>query len=454
VSTLKAWNQFQLNQDLSLSMHGYFYLYHLRNHNSYFTDHNAAFTELSGGLGFDLHFRDEFTGQFRIVGTGLYGRPEWYLGDGSTIEDKGEMETLIDLANVSWHTQWGGRNLDITAGLQELMYGDGFLIMDGYTEERAVWTTPIESFPAIKASYELCENSTLDLFAAHIPERHFLSYEAFLGEGAAFNTGGSLTGINFHMEESCMGKTDFGIFVKDEKSSSDYQTIPSVGLPPVTVNGPDSDTIAISFRDEIEFGSFTLTGELVRQYGETRVVWDRVDPFGLGDTTRRAWGGHITGRLQLSEEGARPYIQGRYVYFGGDKRSTSRSEAFDPFFFGWEDWGQWWLGDMTSFMVPHTNARIIVLETGFTLTPMSSLRMMYFNTSLLEELHNTSNAAARPVNTKGWSHELNVIYDYAFTDHVFCGIMGGVAQPREAAENWWGDNETMMETIAWIGFEF
>ena len=39
------------------------------------------------------------------------------------------MEGFVDLANVTWHTEVFDKKLNITAGLQELLYGDGFLIM-------------------------------------------------------------------------------------------------------------------------------------------------------------------------------------------------------------------------------------------------------------------------------------------------------------------------------------
>ena len=159
----KPWNHFRLNEDVTMSFNGYLSIYHIRNHNSYHLDSNAAFTEISAGLGVDLAFKDEFSGQFRLVGTGLYGRPENYLG----VEPE-DMETTMDLANVTWHTELMEKPFHITAGIQELIYGDGFLIMDGFSEEQAIWTQPLRSFPAVKGSLDLGDGHFFDAFAAHV----------------------------------------------------------------------------------------------------------------------------------------------------------------------------------------------------------------------------------------------------------------------------------------------
>ncbi|MFH2002966.1 MAG: hypothetical protein ABIK28_25090 [Planctomycetota bacterium] len=418
------WNEFRLNEDVTLGVNGYLYLYHIRNANCYHTERNAAFTEISAGLGFDLNIRDEISGQIRWVGTGLYGRPDNYL-----LTPSAEMDTFVDLANMTWHNRWESNSLHITAGLQELIYGDGFLIMDGYSETRAIWTTPIRSFPALKASLEVGDDLVVDAFTAHIRDT-FLSQEALLGSGTTFATGGSLHGFNLH--STCCPETvlDFGVFVKEEDGNTMTK----------------SDTVALSIRGEKKINQFTLTGELVREYGQTNVVEGAVTNNNIN---RRAWGGHLTGRLDLSDSGLKPYVKARYTYFGGDAdSSTKTSEAFDPMFFGWNDWGQWWIGDMTSFSVPHSNARILTGETGLTLTDMSTLRIFYFNTQLLR----TQNFS----NSKHWSHEVNVVYDYDLGGGAFTGLMAGAARPARAAEQFNAVNHGRVnyELIAWMGFAF
>lgn len=426
---LPKWNEFRLNEDVTLGVNGYLYLYHIRNANTYHSKSNSAFTEVSAGLGFDLSIRDDISGQIRWVGTGLYGRPENYL-----FTNPADMDTFIDLANVTWHTHIGDDCLNITGGLQELIYGDGFLIMDGYTETRAKWTTPIRSFPAIKASLELGENTVIDVFSAHVRD-DFKSQESLFGSGLLYDAGGTLSGFNWH--STCCEDTviDAGVFVKDENSDTTTR----------------SDTVALTLRGEKKINNLTLTGEIVRQYGQTHVV--EGTPMVNDKRNRRAWGGHITGRLDLSDSGLKPYIRGRFTYFGGDADSTNHtSEAFDPMFFGWNDWGQWWIGDMTSYLVPHSNARIFMGETGVSLTDMSSLRVLYFNTQLLREpTFSTS---------KHWGHELNVVYDYDLGGGAFAGVMGGASLPEKAAEEYGANllghhyKRVNYEMIFWLGFAF
>jgi hypothetical protein len=442
------WNHFEINEDVSFSLNGYLYLYHIRNHHSYHQqDLNAAFTETTGALGIDFQFQEDFSGQFRIVGRGISGRPNGYvwvrddltsdfLMTGNNTVDS-DLETMLDLANVTWSTALGETPVDITAGYQELIYGDGFLIMDGYSEKLVPWTNPILSFPAVKASFALSDNNTLDIFTADI-RNDFITMEAFLESGMLYNTGGSLHGINFHMaecgSEEVTQDINVGLYYKDERSNT--QT--------------GSDTLSISFRDALDCGQFKLTGEIVRQYGQTRVSNGMPVNRNL---TRRAWGGHLTGRFDIDkDEPTTPYVEAAYIYFGGDSSSSNYSEAFDPMFYGWGDWGKWWIGDMTSFMVPHSNARILKLEGGWWLTEMSQLRLMFFDTNL-----NRRHTFSR---SRQWSEEFNVIYDYYFSDHVFAGLMVGANLARGAAEDWsrtvFGESggSTTYESIAWFGFAF
>ena len=426
--TKPDWNEFKINEDLSLSLNGYLYIYNIHNRNSYFTDADAAFTEVSAALGMDFAFKDDYSGQFRFVGTGLYGNPDDYLGVQSS-----DMQMFMDLANVSLHTQFGGRRLTVTAGLQELMYGDGFLIMDGFSEDRAIWTTPVRSVPALKASLDLgetcSEGSFLDVFISRI-RSDFMSLEAYLETGAASATGGTLTGLDLHLQDTGVGTLDLGVFYKDESSSS----------------ATDSDTLAISIRDELSLESMplTLTTELVGQGGQTNVV--NGSP-GANRVDREAWGGHLTCNWQIADDGYKPYVQGRYVRFSGDSASsTNTSEAFDPMFYGWNDWGEWWIGDMLSFELPHSNSQSYVAEIGMTPTDATKLRLLYVNSSLIKS---TSFSSA-----KGWAHEVDVVLDYAIDDNVFTGVMVGAAIPRSAAEAFNGDDKTNYEAILWVGFSF
>ncbi|MHC4946010.1 MAG: hypothetical protein ACYTG7_23615 [Planctomycetota bacterium] len=257
-------------------------------------------------------------------------------------------------------------------------------------------------------------------------------YADYLSAFTTYFIEGSLSGSNLHIESMENSVLDFGVFYKDESNSGTG-----------TAN-PGSDTLALTIRDEISLDPLTITAEVVRQYGETRVVTGMI---GTEDMNRRAWGGQGTVRLQLSDEGIKPYVRGRYAYFAGDRDSTRGVESFDPLFYGWNDWGTWWIGDMSSFQLPHSNARNIMVEFGCAPTDVSSLRFMYFNTRLDKAVPTFSE-------TKTWSHEINIVYDYFFSDYVFTGVMLGAAEPRAAAEAAYGDDETMFEMITWLGFVF
>ena len=65
----KAFNEFELGDFLEITAHGDLWLYHIRTTNTYHTDDNAAFTEMTARLGADFAFKDAewLTAQYRAL---------------------------------------------------------------------------------------------------------------------------------------------------------------------------------------------------------------------------------------------------------------------------------------------------------------------------------------------------------------------------------------------------
>ena len=67
-----------------------------------------------------------------------------------------------------------------------------------------------------------------------------------------------------------------------------------------------------------------------------------------------------------------PTLTYRYAWFEGDDPNTTKSEAFDPLFTGFYDWGTWWQGEIAGeyFL---TNSNLISNEVRIHATPNSKL---------------------------------------------------------------------------------
>ncbi|MFA5262165.1 MAG: hypothetical protein WC450_13160, partial [Candidatus Omnitrophota bacterium] len=126
-----------------------------------------------------------------------------------------------------------------------------------------------------------------------------------------------------------------------------------------------------------------------------------------------------------------------------------RNEAFDPMFYGSDDWGRWGIGDIGSFSLSNTNERAIMGEVGFAPTETTMLRAQYFYITLDRPLE-----AIYPEVGKRWSHEANVIFDYYPNDWFFGGAELGWSEPLNAAEAYSGGDNNALEFVLWAGVDF
>ncbi len=75
---------------------------------------------------------------------------------------------------------------------------------------------------------------------------------------------------------------------------------------------------------------------------------------------------------ELSEVHWTPAISYRYAFFEGDDPTTPANENFDPLLLGFNDWGQWWQGEIAGeyFL---SNSNLISHEVRVHVTPNDSL---------------------------------------------------------------------------------
>lgn len=178
--------------------------------------------------------------------------------------------------------------LSVTLGKQNLVYGDGFLICDGYPATRAAWTNPITSFYAMKAVYEL-EPIKLEGFVA-MADQDKLSYETYLKDSTTRTGKRNLYGANLHYEKENSGTWDLGIFYKDD--ASDLQ----------------SDTLAISQRGSYTFDLWSESDTLPQLTLEGEIVDERVIMTEIGLSPTKT-----------------TLIRGQYYYFTLDRLITSNA---------------------------------------------------------------------------------------------------------------------------------
>jgi hypothetical protein len=393
--------------------------YFLYQKNNYFAPTQDRWIESVGRLGMDL----DLTGQVSIQ---IQGTGQATNGDANNYNLilRDEIEFELDLANITFKN-FSDNPFEITVGRQDLKFGDGFLIYDGYYDTVALWLTPITSFNAAKLNFSPGPFS-FDLFYAEtiVDSQNF---EAALVDGVGYAGDRNLWGLNSNVKTKDKGEWDLGVFLVDDKSAI------------------NSDTLALSLRgtyDTQTNPTFTLTGEIVSQFGTTNAT-----NHALSTTSqnRESIGGHIDGTLSFNEFIFSPYLKGRYYHFPGDDPATNVNEAFDPLFFNNDEFGTWAAGNINSYNLSNTNERVVMTEVGLFPTETTMVRAQHYFFWLDKEV--TANSG------KKWSEELNIILDWYPNDYFFAGAEFGWARPLKAAKDLYGDRNTT-ELILWAGVEF
>ena len=393
--------------------------YFIYQKNNYFAATQDRWLESVGRLGMQLDVTDQIAVQIQGTGQAINGDADNY-----NLISKDKLEFELDLANIAIKNI-SGAPLSVTLGRQDLQFGDGFLIYDGYYDTVALWLTPITSFNAVKLSFNP-EPFSFDLFYAEtIVESQ--NFEAVLVDGVGFAGDRNLWGLNSNLKTKNSGEWDLGIFFVDDKSAI------------------NSDTVALSLRGTYETKTnptFTLTGEIVSEFGTTNA---KNHSLSTTSQNREALGGHIDGTLSFNELKFSPYLKGRYSHFPGDDPATNENEAFDPLFFKADEFGTWGGGDINSYNLSNTNERVVMTEVGLFPTETTMFRAQFYFFWLDKEVTAGSG--------KKWSEELNLIFDWYPNDIFFAGWEFGWARPLKAAKDSFGDRNTT-EFVVWAGVQF
>jgi hypothetical protein len=130
-----------------INFSGSLWEYFIYQKNNYFGATQDRWLESVGRLGMEVDLTDQLSVQLQGTGQAINGDADNY---NLTLKDKLEFE--LDLANITYKNI-SGVPLSITLGRQDLKFGDGFLIYDGYYDTVALWLTPITSFNAAKLNF-------------------------------------------------------------------------------------------------------------------------------------------------------------------------------------------------------------------------------------------------------------------------------------------------------------
>ncbi len=144
-----------------------------------------------------------------------------------------------------------------------------------------------------------------------------------------------------------------------------------------------------------------------------------------------------------------PYISYRFAYFTGDDQSGDNDNRFDPLYYNFNDWNQWYIGEIAGEWVTgnsNINANIVRLRTN----PIDSitLNLFYIYLRLNEKQGEVTGPGGRPIdprviaiNDKDLAHEVDFIADFAVNEYLSVSTVAAVLIPQNGAQDFFGNDE-------------
>lgn len=323
------------------------------------------------------------------------GGASFTLGDdvyGSDTDGK----ALVERLSVAF-PDIGGSGISITAGRQNLKIGDGFLVSDGYRDEKtAGYLVPFSFFDALVVDWER--------------------------EGFAVKALGGLLGnttYDYSQEDGYFGGADLS-WSKGEEG-------PGLGVLYLARadSGPlDNDAEALSVRGSLPVGPVTFNGEYAWEFGS----------IGPSTYDASAWNAAVRWTLPSEFES---YLRLRYAFFSGDDPRTEDQEAYYAWFYGKDGWSEWYIGELVgSTLNDNTDEKVLWLEGAWSPSDVLILRALVHRIWVdTGAYHEVPEGAGNE-----FADELDLNFEWTINDSW--GLWGylGWARPLDAAKASYGDD--------------
>lgn len=267
---------------------------------------------------------------------------EWFYG-----QDNEHFGYDVEAKDAMFDNAWAevrdilGTGLTLRAGRQDLVYGEGFVILDGtpYDGSQTI------SFDAAKLSYK-SDWGTTDLIYSKLQENGFQSSddEDLYGIYNKFTIGD--TGVGLEPYFLVRNKND----APDISGGPGKVTYPYAAYDP----SPKEQTYLLGMRGTKSFAvadgmTLALASEFGKEFGEvdfTGVPKIGVDPVngfsygGSGEVDRDAWGGYLHATLTWDKTPWKPSLKAGFYYMSGDDPTSDDYEGWDDFYGQWPKYSE------------------------------------------------------------------------------------------------------------------
>lgn len=356
---------------------------------------------------------DDVEAYVRFAKEYFYGQDKEFPG--FDVESK---DVMIDNAWGDWKNMFNS-NFSLRVGRQDLIYGDGFVLLDGTPNDGSQTT----SFDAVKmmVSHDL---GTTDLIFAKLQE--FQGWDSDDETLYAIYNKFNLMGINVEPY----------IMYRDKNANPAVVSVPGVGFNNSAQFDPSpaEETLLLGFRSTKDFYvadgvKLALAAELGKEWGKVDFAGMDAQPANLqfsrqagsGEVDRDAWGGQTSATITFEEVTWKPSVKAAFSYMSGDDPGTEDYEGWDDFYGEWPKYSELYVYSLYDGFKRGIGANdpdiglwanMYIPELSLTVSPIDKLtqnfRYLYF---LAEE-------KTGPGGDNDRGHNIQSLTNYVFTPNL------------------------------------
>lgn len=370
------------------------------------TSWGEAYLEPKVGVDYALTSAGTLYGGTSAVGALTTGE-----GDPSGSTRGGDGRVDLETAFVGWRSgpllidTLGEDALDLSLGRQEFTVGDGFLISDGHfdrLDDGAYWLAPRSAFQG---------TGLVRLKTG--PVRGDLFYLA--ADDSQDDT--ELAGLNLEYAAEGLG-TLAALYFQVLDSGTPIVYGPRDGMEVLSLRAAEISPPALP--------DLAFSGEYVGEAGSGRD----------GRFDASAW--YLKASYARSDWTWSPTLSYRYARFSGDGDPEDQTRRdFEPFFYGYEDWGTWYQGEVTGeYLLFNSNQLSHTLHLSASPSETLGVGALYYSFDL-----DVPSYFGTPVTSRDFADELNLYLDWTLNEQVTLSLAWGIALPGKAAREVFGDGE-------------
>lgn len=293
-----------------------------------------------------------------------------------------------------------------TAGRQDYMIGNGFIVMDGnldFHNDGAFWLGPRTAF----------RDSAVLAWS-----RDALSVQAFSLRTDDHLGDYRMNGVNLDFvvpEAATFGAMAMKL---DSEEQSSNTVTPREGMEVYNVRAMNAKLPGIQ--------DLTLNAEYAIQGGEDNAI----------EYDAKAW--YAKAEYGFSALPLQPVLGYRYAYFSGDEDlGDNQRESWDSLSKGFVDWGTWIVGDVVgNYLLNNSNQRVHTWSLKALVHPTLTLGAMHHQFSLDEK-----NLFGAPVSDRRFADESVIYLDWTPTPRLFTSLSYNWVQPKAAAKQLLADKD-------------